>query len=197
MTKKPKKENTTKASSKNVPFWLDPKAPLAQDFELADAVNKIIFKNMHRTVFGISERLEKSGIFAHAFLSTDPSKVGELLGLINRDIDAVKDFFFRPPAPSRDPRVREVARNCKVALRSRLIFASVLSEGAVSSDADKKRHSQYLTLYAIFRKPKTNKCFLAILSTARDPAKNLAFSDVPSTTSSPTSPSSSTASAGR
>ena len=197
MIKKLKKENTTKTAANNVPFWLDPKALLVQDFELAAAVNKIIFKNIHRTVFGISERLEKSGIFAHAFLSADPAKVGELLGLINRDIDAAKDFFFRLPAPSRDPRVRAAARNCKVALRSRLIFAGVLSEGDVPSEAGKKRHSQYLTLYAIFRQPKTNKCFVAILSTARDPAKNLAFSDEPSTTSSPTSPSSSTASAGR
>ena len=167
MAKKTKEDNTARPAGKKVPFWLNPKAPLAQDFELADAVNKIIWKNMHRNVFGISERLEKSGIFAHAFLSTDPAKVGELLGLVNHDIDAAKDFFFRAPAPSPDPQVREEARNCKAALRSRLIFAGVLSEELVSTVTGKKRYSQYMTLYAIFRKPKTNKCFVGILGIER------------------------------
>jgi len=167
MAKKAKEDTTARPPGKKVPFWLNPKAPLAQDFELVDAVSKIIWKNMHRNVFGISERLEKSGIFAHAFLSTDPAKVGELLGLVNHDIDAAKDFFFRPPAPSPDPHVREEARNCKAALRSRLIFAGVLSEELVSTVMGKKRYSQYMTLYAIFRKPKTNKCFVGILGIER------------------------------
>ena len=175
MAKKTKEDNTARSPCKKVPFWLDPKAPLAQDFELVDAVNKIIWKNMHRNVFGISERLEKSGIFALAFLSTDPAKVGELLGLVNHDIDAAKDFFFRPPALSRDPLVREEALNCKAALRARLIFAGVLSEEeCVSTVAGKKRYSQYMTLYAIFRKPKTNECFVGILGVERRCAKNLA-----------------------
>ena len=174
MAKKTKEDNTARPTGKKVPFWLDPKAPLAQDFELVDAVGKIILKNMHRNVFGISERLEKSGIFAHSFLSTDSAKIGELLEHINHDIDAAKDFFFRPPAPSRDPHIREVARNCKVALRSRLIFVGVLSEECVSTVAGKKRYAQYLTLYAIFRKPKTNACFVGILGIERRRAKNLA-----------------------
>ena len=174
MAKKTKEDNTARPAGKKVPFWLDQKAPLVQDFELVDAVSKIIWKNMHRNVFGISERLEKAGIFAHAFLSTDPAKIGELLELINRDIDAAKDFFFRPPAPSRDPHIRDVARNCKVALRSRLIFAGVLSEECDSTVAGKKKYSQYLTLYAIFRKPKANDCFVGILGIERRRTKNLA-----------------------
>ena len=174
MAKKTKEDNTARPTGKKVPFWLDPKAPIALDFELVDAVGKIILKNMHRTVFGISERLAKSGIFAHAFLGADPAKVGELLELINRDIDAAKAFFFRPPAPSRDPRVREEARSCKAALRSRLIFVGVLSEECVSTVAGKKRYAQYLTLYAIFRKPKTNAYFVGILGIERRRAKNLA-----------------------
>lgn len=161
-------------AGKKVPFWLDPKAPLALDFELVDAVNKIILKNMHRTVFGISGKLEKFGIFSRAFLSTDPAKVGELLELVNRDIDAAKDFFFRPPHPSRDPCVREEARNCKAALRSRLIFAGVLSEEeCFSTVTGTKKYSQYMTLYAIFRKPQANECYVGILSIARRRAKNL------------------------
>ncbi len=174
MAKKTKEGNTARPAAKKVPFWLDPKAPLAQDFELVDAVSKIIWKNMHRNVFCISERLEKSGIFARAFLSTDPAKVGELLGLVNHDIDAAKDFFFRPPAPSRDPHVKEATRNCKAALKARLIFAGVLSEEWVSTVTGKKRYSQYMTLYAIFRKPKANECFVGILSIERSRAKNLA-----------------------
>ena len=174
MAKKTKEDNTARPTGKKVPFWLDQKAPLVQDFELVDAVSKIIWKNMHRNVFGISERLEKAGIFAHAFLSTDPAKIGELLELINRDIDAAKDFFFGLPATSRDPRIREEARNCKAALRSRLIFAGVLSEECVSTATGKKRYSQYMTLYAIFRKPKANECFVGILGVERRCAKNLA-----------------------
>ncbi len=89
-------------------------------------------------------------------------------------IDAAKDFFFGLPATSRDPRIREEARNCKAALRSRLIFAGVLSEECVSTATGKKRYSQYMTLYAIFRKPKANECFVGILGVERRRAKNLA-----------------------
>ena len=174
MAKKTKEYNTARPTGKKNPFWLDPKASLALDFELVDALGKIILKNMHRTVFGISERLAKAGIFAHAIFDADPAKVGEVLELINRDIDAAKAFFFRPPAPSRDPRVREDAQGCKAALRSRLIFVGVLSEECALTAPGTKKHSQYLTLYAIFRKPKANACFVGILGIERRRAKNLA-----------------------
>ena len=52
-------------------------------------------------------------------------------------------------------------------MRSRLIFAGVLSEELVSTVTGKKRYSQYMTLYAVFRKPKTNKCFVGILGIER------------------------------
>ena len=74
-------------------------------------------------------------------------------------------------------------------MRSRLIFAGVLSEELVSTVTGKKRYSQYMTLYAIFRKPKTNKCFVGILGIERSRSKNLASSELPCTTSSLTSPS--------
>ena len=181
MTKKSKKENTTKTAAKKVPFWLDPKAPLAQDFELADAVNKIIWKNMHLTVMEISWKLQMSGIFARFFLCCDPARVGEMLDLVNHDIDTAKAFFFKPPSATRDPERREAIRDCKIALKSQLIFVGVLSEVLLEDE-----NNQHLTLYAIFRKPKTNKCFVAFSNVYRERAKNIACSAVPSTTSSPT-----------
>ena len=171
MAKKTKKDNTANAAGKNVPFWLDPKAPLALDCELVGAVNKIIWKNMHRNVFEISGSLEKAGIFTRFFISTEAEKVGELLGLVNHDIDAAKDFFFRPPEIIRNPKIKEDVRECKIALKSQLLFAGVLLEGDVLSDSGK--NSQYLTLYAIFRKPKTNKCFVGLVCSARRCLKNL------------------------
>ena len=174
MTRKNTKDNPTRPTGKKAPFWLDPQAQPALDCELVDAVNKIVWKNMHRGVFGISERLEKAGIFTRSSLSPDPARVGGLLELINHDIDAAKEFFFKPPKTTHDPKNRDAVRECRAALKSQLIFAGVLSEEGVSTMAGARKNSLYLTLYAIFRKPKTNACFVGILGIKRRRAKNLA-----------------------
>ena len=46
-------------------------------------------------------------------------------------------------------------------------MAKKTKEDNTARPTGKKRYSQYMTLYAIFRKPKANKCFVGILGIER------------------------------
>lgn len=140
---------------------------LARDCELAAAVNKVVWKEKRRGVFGLAKKLSDAGFittFAIGGKAHDYSWLAEKLA--GPEWSAAVEYIYRLPLRIKrsDPTYKERVKNRKLAGKSRLIFFGMLTE----TDNDnvpkilKDEFEIYRTSYAILRVAGTNTCLVHI-----------------------------------
>ena len=139
--------------------------PLTKDCELAAAVNKVVWKEMHRGIVGLAKKLNDAGFVTTFTLGLKPS---EYLWLAEAMAGtqwrrAVAHLYRMPFRIKRnDPTYKERIELLRLAEKSRLIFFGTLTE----TDNDglpkvlKDEFRQYLTSYVVLRVQKTNTCLV-------------------------------------
>lgn len=134
-------------------------AQLALDCELVTAVNKIVWKNIHRGLVGLHGKLSAAGFAATFQLFSDHAEFEKTVSDLSGDIKAAKEvIFFLPPPGKRRAASKELLETSKSGRASKLLFVGRLDE------TDFPGTKRYTTVYAIFRKPKTNRCVVALLA---------------------------------
>ena len=157
-----------------IPFWKDPKAPLALDCELAAAVNKAVWRWMHLGLIRMSSKLDDLGFettFHNCHTVSDHWNTAEMLAGYDRQM-AMDSIYALPLGLKRsNPSYAKRQRIRKLAEKARLIYFGSLTEvnfGRKKWKAEQKGASPcYLTSYAVFRVCKTNKCLVHVFYYAR------------------------------
>lgn len=161
-------------NAKKIPFWKDPKAPLALDCELAAAVNKAVWRWMHLGFIRMSSKLRDLGFettFSDCHTISNHWNMAEMLAGYDRQA-AMDNIYALPLELKRNsPSYAKRQRIRKLAAKARLIYFGSLTEvnfGAKKGKAKQKGASPcYLTSYAVFRVRKTNKCLVHVFYYAR------------------------------
>ena len=160
--------------TKKVPFWQDPKAPLALDCELAAAVNKEVWRWMHLGAIRMSSKLTALGFetVLHGY-RTAAQHLGIAERLAGAGRQKVMDEIFAIPLGLKrsDSSYAQRQRIRKLAAKSRLIYFGTLAEVVFGENAKcvdtKGAEPRYMTSYAVFRVRKTNTCLVYVFYYAK------------------------------
>ena len=147
-----------KVEKKAIKELMKARRPLLLNMELIAAVNKIFWKNVHLSIFEISEMLREVGFAANATFYPDSREFQELVGNLHRNAEAVREEVFHYPESIRGKRGAGArVRECERGKQSELIYFSLMQEQEFFD-------GNYGTLLMIFRKPRTNWCAPVIIS---------------------------------
>ena len=150
-------------------IWDDAKAQLALDCELAEQVNRLIWKWLDKGIVGLAAKLNDAGVET-TFAICSKAEQYQLLAnsLIDDSSDAPQKHIYELPRGLKrtDSSYAKRARLRSLALKSRLIYFGTLNETAF--DKTKKEGfdllPHYRTAFAIFRISKTNRCLVHLFA---------------------------------
>ena len=154
---------------KKVAFWRDPKAPLALDCELAQAVNAEVWRGMHKGVFGLAAHLQKAGFEATCTClprARGHFRLAEMV--VGTEIaEAMEAIYGLPPGLKRTSSsyARRVELRNKSAKARLILFGSLRESyfGNLPTQASRKPEKvRHMTSYAVFRVPMTNTCLVHV-----------------------------------
>lgn len=142
--------------------------PLAMDCELATAVNKVVWKEMHRGIVGLAKKLNDAGFVTTFTLGHKQSEYFWLVeALAGTQWEGAVAHLYRLPFQIKrsDPTYKERVELLRLAEKSRRIFFGTLTD--TGNDGLQKvlkdELHQYLTSYVVLRVPKTNTCLVHVM----------------------------------
>lgn len=150
-------------------IWEDPKAHMALDCELAELVNRLIWKWLNKGLVGLAAKLNDAGVET-TFAICSRTEQYQLLAnsLVDGKPDVAQKLIYGLPRGLKhsDSSYAKRVQLRSLASNARLIYFGTLNETAFDK-TEKERFDlmpHYRTAFAIFRISKTNRCLVHLFA---------------------------------